>query len=129
MFVSKIGLADDDIFVLAAHPGRGAQGHRTRHRTGAPAGDPRVKLVFSHPAGDEGNAYMTAAAERIADAAIDVRFMADRVSEQRGTDARGEDSTRCSTCTRTPIWSPTRAFTRASATRFWRRSISGSRWS
>jgi len=45
--------------------------------------------VFSHPAGDEGDAYLTLLKERIADAAIDVRFVADRVSEQRGTDARG----------------------------------------
>ena len=51
--------------------------------------DPRAKLVLSHPAGDEGNAYMAMLHDRIADAGIDVRFIADRVGETRGRDAAG----------------------------------------
>lgn len=47
--------------------------------------DPRAKLVISHPAGDEGDAYMEMLKDRIADAGIDVRFIAERVGETRGT--------------------------------------------
>jgi mannosylglucosylglycerate synthase len=46
--------------------------------------DPRAKLVVSHPAGDEGDAYMSMLSDRIADAGIDVRFIAERVGETRG---------------------------------------------
>ncbi len=52
--------------------------------------DPRAKLVISHPAGDEGNAYMEMLRDRIADAGIDVRFIADRVGETRGRNQRGQ---------------------------------------
>lgn len=51
--------------------------------------DPRAKLVISHPAGDEGNAYMAMLNDRIADAGIDVRFISDRVGEMRGVNAAG----------------------------------------
>jgi glycosyltransferase involved in cell wall biosynthesis len=47
--------------------------------------DPRAKLVVSHPAGDEGNSYLQLIRERISDAGIDVRFIADRVGDCRGT--------------------------------------------
>lgn len=52
--------------------------------------DPRAKLVISHPAGDEGNAYVAMLHDRIADAGIDVRFIADRVAEHRGRNASGQ---------------------------------------
>jgi len=52
--------------------------------------DPRAKLVISHPGGDEGNDYMQLLQERIHDAAIDVRFIADRVGEVRGLNATGK---------------------------------------
>jgi hypothetical protein len=52
--------------------------------------DPRAKLVISHPAGDEGNAYMAMLKDRIADARIDVRFIADRVGETRGLTKDGK---------------------------------------
>jgi mannosylglucosylglycerate synthase len=52
--------------------------------------DPRAKLVISHPAGDEGNAYMQMLRDRIEDAKIDVRFIADRVGETRGTTPDGK---------------------------------------
>ena len=50
----------------------------------------RAKLVISHPAGDEGNAYMAMLKDRIADAGIDVRFIFDRVGETRGTTPEGK---------------------------------------
>jgi len=52
--------------------------------------DPRAKLVISHPAGDEGGAYIQMLRDRIEDARIDVRFIADRVGENRGTTAEGK---------------------------------------
>jgi glycosyltransferase involved in cell wall biosynthesis len=51
--------------------------------------DPRAKLVISHPAGDEGSSYVALIHDRIADAGVDVRFIADRVGEARGTNADG----------------------------------------
>jgi glycosyltransferase involved in cell wall biosynthesis len=52
--------------------------------------EPRAKLVISHPAGDEGNAYMAMLKDRISDAGIDARFIDDRVGETRGTNAEGK---------------------------------------
>jgi len=59
----------------------GRTGRRRAHRPAEPLG---------HPVGDEGNAYMDMVNDRIADAAIDVRFIADRVGETRGTNAGGK---------------------------------------
>src|SRR5439155_2819777 len=50
---------------------------------------PRAKLVISHPGDDEGDEYMKLLKERIADAQIDVRFIADRVGEERVVNAHG----------------------------------------
>jgi glycosyltransferase involved in cell wall biosynthesis len=85
----EIGLADGDWLILQPTrvvPRKGIEhaielAHRLK--------DPRAKLVLSHPAGDEGNAYMTMLKDRIADAGIDVRFIADRVGEARGVNAEG----------------------------------------
>jgi hypothetical protein len=52
--------------------------------------DPRVKLIVSHPAGDEGSSYMRLLRERIDDAHIDVRFIADRIADVRGRNAEGK---------------------------------------
>ena len=52
--------------------------------------EPRAKLVLSHPAGDEGNAYMAMLNDRIADAGIDVRFIANRIGDTRKTNAQGK---------------------------------------
>jgi glycosyltransferase involved in cell wall biosynthesis len=86
----EIGLRDDDLFVL--QPTRVVQRKGIEHAIELVRRlkDPRVKLVLSHPAGDEGNAYMAMLKDRIADAGIDVRFIADRVGEIRGTNAKGQ---------------------------------------
>jgi glycosyltransferase involved in cell wall biosynthesis len=86
-----IGLAEDDWLIL--------QPTRIVHRKGIEhaielvrrLGSRRAKLVFSHPAGDEGDAYMTMLKERVADANIDVRFISDRVGETRGVTSDGKD--------------------------------------
>jgi glycosyltransferase involved in cell wall biosynthesis len=85
----EIGLADDDLFIL--QPTRVVMRKGIEHAIELvrQLGDPRAKLVISHPAGDEGGGYIQMLRERIADARIDVRFIADRVGEQRGLNAAG----------------------------------------
>jgi glycosyltransferase involved in cell wall biosynthesis len=85
----EIGLKADDWFIL--QPTRVVQRKGIEHAIELVRRlkEPRAKLVISHAAGDEGNAYMAMLHDRIADAGIDVRFIADRVGETRGTDAQG----------------------------------------
>lgn len=85
----EIGLADDDWFIL--QPTRVVLRKGIEHAIDLVRRlkDPRAKLVISHPAGDEGSAYMQMLRDRIADAGIDVRFIADRVGETRGRNAAG----------------------------------------
>lgn len=84
-----IGLKEDDWFIL--QPTRVVLRKGIEHAIELVRrlNDPRAKLVVSHPAGDEGNAYMAMLKERIAESGIDVRFIADRIGETRGTDAEG----------------------------------------
>jgi len=86
----EISLKDDDWFIL--QPTRVVQRKGIEHAIELVRRlkDPRAKLVISHPAGDEGNAYMAMLHDRIADAGIDVRFIADRVGETRGVNAKGQ---------------------------------------
>lgn len=85
----EIGLRDDDIFIL--QPTRVVMRKGIEHAIELVRrlDEPRAKLVISHPAGDEGGSYIQMLRERIADAGIDVRFIADRVGEQRGVNAAG----------------------------------------
>ncbi len=89
-FRHQIGLRDDDWLIL--QPTRVVQRKGIEHAIELVRRlkDPRAKLVISHPAGDEGNAYMAMLNDRIADAGIDVRFIADRVGEKRGVNAEGK---------------------------------------
>jgi len=85
----EIGLRDDDWLIL--QPTRVVQRKGIEHAIELVRRlkDPRAKLVISHPAGDEGNAYLAMLKDRIADAGIDVRIIADRVGETRGVNAEG----------------------------------------
>ncbi|HNQ88413.1 MAG TPA: glycosyltransferase family 4 protein [Verrucomicrobiota bacterium] len=86
----EIGLRDDDWLIL--QPTRVVQRKGIEHAVELVRrlDDPRAVLVISHPAGDEGNAYMAMLHDRITDAGIDVRFIADRVGEVRGMTAEGQ---------------------------------------
>ena len=86
----EIGLLDNDWFIL--QPTRVVQRKGIEHAIELVRRlkDPRAKLVISHPAGDEGSAYMTMLHDRIADAGIDVRFISDRVGERRGLTPAGK---------------------------------------
>jgi mannosylglucosylglycerate synthase len=85
----EIGLRDDDIFILQPTRVVARKGIEHAIELVKRLKEPRAKLVISHPAGDEGDDYMKLLKERVADAQIDVRFIAERVGEERGTDAEG----------------------------------------
>jgi len=86
----EIGLRDHDIFILQPTRVVARKGIEHAIELVRRLQEPRAKLVISHPAGDEGDDYMNLLAERIADAQIDVRFIADRVGEERGVNADGK---------------------------------------
>jgi mannosylglucosylglycerate synthase len=86
----EIGLQDDDIFILQPTRVVARKGIEHAIELVRRLNDPRAKLVISHPAGDEGSEYMVLLRERIDDAKIDVRFIADRVGETRGVNAEGK---------------------------------------
>ena len=85
----EIGLREDDLLILQPTRVVARKGIEHSIELVRRLKEPRAKLVLSHPAGDEGNAYMQMLRERIEDAGIDVRFIADRVSETRGVNAQG----------------------------------------
>ncbi|HTD65768.1 MAG TPA: glycosyltransferase family 4 protein, partial [Candidatus Limnocylindria bacterium] len=86
----EIGLRDDDIFILQPTRVVARKGIEHAIELVRRLKDPRARLVISHAAGDEGSAYLQMLRERIEDAQIDVRFIADRVSETRGTTLDGK---------------------------------------
>lgn len=49
-------------------------------------GDPRNKLVVSHPSGDEGNEYQRRIVEMAADEGVDLRLFGDRIADKRHRD-------------------------------------------
>jgi glycosyltransferase involved in cell wall biosynthesis len=85
----ELGLRDDDVFILQPTRVVARKGIEHAIELVRRLGDPRAKLVISHPAGDEGNDYVQLLNERIHDSGIDVRFVADRVADRRGVDERG----------------------------------------
>ncbi|HSH95626.1 MAG TPA: glycosyltransferase family 4 protein [Roseimicrobium sp.] len=85
----EIGLKDDDILILQPTRVVARKGIEHAIELVRRLKEPRAKLVISHPAGDEGSDYFHLLNERIHDAGIDVRFIADRVGEERGTDDQG----------------------------------------
>jgi len=89
-FRKEIGLKEDDILIL--QPTRVVARKGIEHAVDLTRRlrDPRAKLVLSHPAGDEGDAYVQMLRERIEDAQIEVCFIADRVGLRRGVNPDGK---------------------------------------
>jgi mannosylglucosylglycerate synthase len=88
-FRREIGLSENDILVLQPTrivPRKGIEHAIELLRR---LKEPRLKLVLSHPSGDEGDAYAKLLTERIADAGIKALFIADRIGERRGLTADG----------------------------------------
>ncbi|MGC3989549.1 MAG: glycosyltransferase family 4 protein [Chthoniobacteraceae bacterium] len=88
-FRREIGLRDDDILILQPTRIVARKGIEHAIELVRQLKEPRAKLVISHPAGDEGDAYVKMLMERIGDSGVDVRFIAERVAEKRGLDAQG----------------------------------------
>ncbi|HYT58701.1 MAG TPA: glycosyltransferase family 4 protein [Haliangiales bacterium] len=86
----EIGLREDDLLILQPTRVVARKGIEHAIELVRRLKEPRAKLVISHPAGDEGDDYMKLLEERISDAQIDVRFIADRVGEERGANAVGK---------------------------------------
>lgn len=86
----ELGFAETDWFILQPTRVVARKGIEHAIELVRRLNDPRAKLVISHPAGDEGNAYMQMLRDRIEDAKIDVRFISDRVDEARGRTADGK---------------------------------------
>lgn len=87
----EIGLADDDWLILQPTRVVARKGIEHAIELVRRLKDPRAKLVISHPAGDEGGDYIKLLRERIEDAGIDVRFIADRVGDVRGQNTEGQN--------------------------------------
>lgn len=88
-FRKEIGVSDEDILVLQPTRLVARKGIEHAIELLRRLKMPRVKLVLSHPAGDEGSDYLALLNERIADAGIDCVQIWDRVGEVRGTDPQG----------------------------------------
>lgn len=86
----EIGLSDDDYLVLQPTRVVARKGIEHAIELVRRLAEPRAKLVISHPAGDEGSSYLQLIRERIDDARIDVRFISDRISDRRTTNAAGQ---------------------------------------
>jgi mannosylglucosylglycerate synthase len=88
-FREEIGLSKNDILVLQPTrlvPRKGIEHAIELLRR---LKEPRLKLVLSHPGGDEGDNYARLLLERITDAGIQALFIADRIGETRGLNVDG----------------------------------------
>ncbi|MGC8886540.1 MAG: glycosyltransferase [Verrucomicrobiia bacterium] len=79
----QIGLAPEDILILQPTRVVARKGIEHAIELVRKLNDPRAKLVISHQITDEGGAYFRMIRERIEEARIDVRFIADRIGESR----------------------------------------------
>ncbi len=85
----EIGLGAEDLLVLQPTRLVARKGIEHAIELLRQLGDPRARLVLSHPAGDEGDDYMNLLRERLADAGVQALFIADRIGEQRGFTPEG----------------------------------------
>lgn len=85
----EIGLAPDDFFILQPTRIVPRKGIEHAIKLVSMLGDPRCKLVISHDAGDEGYEYQQMLEHMAEDEGVDLRIVADRVSERRQRDAQG----------------------------------------
>jgi glycosyltransferase involved in cell wall biosynthesis len=85
----EIGLAPDDFFILQPTRIVPRKGIEHAIKLISRLHDPRCKLVISHDAGDEGYEYQHMLEHLAEDEGVDMRIIADRVSERRQRDAQG----------------------------------------
>ena len=89
-FRRKVGLAEDDIIFL--QPTRVVARKGIEHAIALVSAlkNTKCKLVISHASGDEGNDYLNAIRELADHQGVDLRLIDDRISEERGTNHKGE---------------------------------------
>lgn len=85
----EIGLSKEDIFVLQPTRIVPRKGIEHAIKIVGMLRDPRMKLVVSHDSGDEGNEYKHLLEEMAREERVDLRFIADRISEVRQYDDQG----------------------------------------
>ena len=88
-FREELGFSRDDILILQPTRIVPRKGIEHAIEVVRRLDDPRCKLVISHGAGDEGYEYRDWLLELAAAQRVDLRIIAERVSDQRGTDAHG----------------------------------------
>ncbi len=89
-FREEIGLKDDDVFILQPTRIVPRKGIEHAIKLVSKLNDPRCKLVISHDAGDEGYEYQHMLEHLAEDEGVDMRIVADRVSERRQRNAKGQ---------------------------------------
>jgi glycosyltransferase involved in cell wall biosynthesis len=89
-FRDDVGLAPDDIVFL--QPTRVVPRKGIEHSIAlvAALNNPQCKLVVSHDAGDEGHDYQMALQELADHEGVDLRFVSDRVGDERELDEAGQ---------------------------------------
>ena len=90
-FREEIGLKDDDVFILQPTRIVPRKGIEHAIKLVSKLNDPRCKLVISHDAGDEGYEYQHMLEHLAEDEGVDMRIVADRVSERRQRNAKGAE--------------------------------------
>lgn len=86
----ELGLRDDDLFFLQPTRIVPRKGIEHAIKLLEMIDDPRCKLVISHSAGDEGFEYVNMLRELAHESRVDLRIVADRVADLRGTTAEGK---------------------------------------
>ncbi|TWT31296.1 Glycosyl transferases group 1 [Posidoniimonas corsicana] len=89
-FRESVGLLPDDILFL--QPTRVVPRKGIEHAISLikQLDNPKCKLVISHESGDEGHEYLNALREMAEQQGVDLRFIPDRIGEERGVNANGE---------------------------------------
>ncbi|TWT46807.1 glycosyltransferase family 4 protein [Botrimarina hoheduenensis] len=89
-FRQAIGVAPDDILFL--QPTRVVPRKGIEHAISLLAAlkNPKCKLVVSHESGDEGDEYLHALREMAESQGVDLRYVPNRIGEERDTNATGE---------------------------------------
>lgn len=85
----SLGLAEDDIFILQPTRVVPRKGIEHAIKLVGMLNNPKCKLVISHDAGDEGYEYQSMLEELAQQEGVDLRIVADRVSEVRQLDGEG----------------------------------------
>lgn len=89
-FREEIGLKPDDIMMLQPTRVVPRKGIENAIKLVSMLEDPRVKLVISHEAGDEGTEYQERLMDLAAEEHVDLRFVSTRVGEVRQFDIDGK---------------------------------------